>query len=584
MSIGAMNQRARTALTAGLLAFAAFSLYGRHLDSSPVYLATDEVTIALTAHSIATTGQDLMGRSWPLYIQMSAGSWFCPVVVYSLALLLKVLPFSEFAIRLPTVCFGVASIVLMYFVGRRLFKSEALAILAAVLLALTPAHFLHSRFALEYIYPLPFLMAWLLALISYLDSDDPRRLFAGTVFLGLGFYSYIASVFLMPIYLGLTWLALLLARKPVRHYAVAVAGFIIPLLVLFVPWLILHRSAPSSTLGHYLIYDSSRLNFLQGMREFFGYTSIAARTSLYWGYLNPSFLFLDATSNFMFSTRTTGVFLLPLAVFAPVGMYQAFRSGEARQTVLLLGFLTAPLAAVLVEEPFSINRALELLPFAVLLAVGGVRHLWASALRFRFRRELFLGAGAAALTIGVGYAAWTLVTQGRISGSILPLVLIGVVFGVAGTVSERAAYRTLVVAGLLIVPVQFWGYAHDYFTEYRSRASETFRGNRRGGLEYIIERDRVQNTPAVYLSGEIEGIEAYLNLYLVKHHRQDLRSRTVIYGGATHMDIRTMPHGSAVMVIAGDPGTEALRQAGELTLETVITDPSGRPAFAIFRH
>ena len=76
MSIGAMNQRARTALTAGLLALAAFSLYGRHLDSSPVYLATDEVTIALTAHSIATTGQDLMGRSWPLYIQMSAGSWF----------------------------------------------------------------------------------------------------------------------------------------------------------------------------------------------------------------------------------------------------------------------------------------------------------------------------------------------------------------------------------------------------------------------------------------------------------------------------------------------------------------------------
>ena len=73
-------------------------------------------------------------------------------------------------------------------------------------------------------------MAWLLALISYLDYGDPRRLFAGTVFLGLGFYSYIASVFLMPIYLGLTCLALLLSRKPVRDYAVAVAGFLIPLL------------------------------------------------------------------------------------------------------------------------------------------------------------------------------------------------------------------------------------------------------------------------------------------------------------------------------------------------------------------
>ena len=33
---------------------------------------------------------------------------------------------------------------------------------AALLLALTPAHFIHSRFALDYLYPVPFTLAWLL--------------------------------------------------------------------------------------------------------------------------------------------------------------------------------------------------------------------------------------------------------------------------------------------------------------------------------------------------------------------------------------------------------------------------------------
>jgi len=55
------------------------------------------------------------------------------------------------------------------------------------MLALTPAHFILSRYALDYLYPLPFLLGWLLCVISYLENGRCGPCFAGTVLLGIGF-------------------------------------------------------------------------------------------------------------------------------------------------------------------------------------------------------------------------------------------------------------------------------------------------------------------------------------------------------------------------------------------------------------
>jgi hypothetical protein len=578
-----LNQRTRTVVTALALGVAGICLYATGLEWSPPYLANDEVTQALTAHSLASTGRDLEGRAWPLYIQMTAGSWYSPMEVYLLALALKVLPFSEATIRLPTACIGVLNIVLMYFVGCALFKREALAILAALMLALTPAHFLLSRFALECVYPLPFVLGWLFFLIRYLDDDRPGFLLAGTMLIGFSFYSYIAAVAAMPLHVGITILALALSGKPARAYGVAFAGFVFPLVILFVPWLVLHRAAPANTVGHYLIYDTTRFNPLQGLREILSYVSMVERTSLYWEYLNPSFMFLDQAGSFAFSTRTAGVFLVSMALFMPVGLYHAFRSGGVRHTVLLLGFLTAPMVAALIVERFAIHRALELLPFGVLLAVVGVQYLW-SGPRVPLRRIVCVGAGAAGVMTGLSYAAWTMLSQGRVGSSTLILLMAGCALVAVGIASDSGAARLVVVGAVVALPIQFSAYLHDYFTEYRSRAAEVLRLNRKGGLEYIIERAGVEHTPAIYLSGEIEGIERYWKVYLVKHEREDLLSRTVVFTPRNPLEVNTIPQGSAVMAPVNDPATTSLVESGALTRETVITEPGGRPSIAILRR
>src|SRR4029078_9093449 len=100
----------------------------------------------------------------------------------------KLMPLSEVSARLPTVLVGVTDIVLIFFVARRMFKSALLAVASAALLALTPAHFILSRYALDYLYPVPFVLGWLLCVLAYLEHGRTRTLFAATFVLGLGVY------------------------------------------------------------------------------------------------------------------------------------------------------------------------------------------------------------------------------------------------------------------------------------------------------------------------------------------------------------------------------------------------------------
>ena len=84
---------------------------------------------ALTAQSVAATGRDLNGRFMPLYFQLpdsfETRMWYQPIVVYAIAASVKVLPFSQSNVRLPMALAAVADILLAYYVGRVLFRSQA---------------------------------------------------------------------------------------------------------------------------------------------------------------------------------------------------------------------------------------------------------------------------------------------------------------------------------------------------------------------------------------------------------------------------------------------------------------------------
>src|SRR5215204_4001227 len=198
-----------TLLAILLLAAAVAALYAYRLSDSPIYLTPDEVVIGLDAHALATTGADLRGRTLPLYFQIDefrvkGTIWYQPLIMYVTAAVLTIAPLTEWAIRSPAVLIGVIDVVLMFLLLRRLFPESSLAWLGAIFLALSPAHFTHSRFAMDYIYPLPFILGWLYALSVYLSSRRRTALAIAGLCLGLGFYSYIAAIVLMPALFALT--------------------------------------------------------------------------------------------------------------------------------------------------------------------------------------------------------------------------------------------------------------------------------------------------------------------------------------------------------------------------------------------
>ncbi len=478
-----------------LLALVA-ALYVRHLAYAPIYLVHDEIKFALQARSIAQNGRDLNGAFMPLYFsepEFPAGR--DPVSIYATALVLRVLPLSERAIRLPTALVGLLDVVLMFLLARRIFKNEWLGLIAAGLLAFTPAHFIHARMGYDVLYPLPFLLAWLLCLVTFIENNRPRTLLAGTMFLGLGVYSYLACVVMMPLYFLMTCLTIR-PTKTVRPYLVAAIGFGAPLLLMVV-WQILHPNRFADIIGAYAPFDSAAGNTAGAGRGVFRavYLAVSDRAGAYWNFFNPSFLFLTGDSSLINSTREVGVFLLPIAVLIPLGMYQMAVVRPSRFNVMLLcGLASAPVAAVLMAA-IEIRRALLLLPFAILVATFGVECLMTA---------------------------------------------------------RRRAWRALAVVLLLVVPLQFRNFFVDYYGQHRVRSATWFGGNVRGALLHVIDA----SPSTVYLSTGIPYVDAYWSFYTLAQGREDLLARTV-YDEPHRLGERPAPAGALLVSSVGQEPANA---------------------------
>jgi 4-amino-4-deoxy-L-arabinose transferase-like glycosyltransferase len=532
-----------------LLLFAVLILYGTGLTHTPPHLHRDEVVIALQAHSIATTGHDREGRYFPLYFKMddlTERNWFQPQIMYVTALFLQVLPFTEWSFRVPTVFVGLIDVLLMYFVARKIFGTDRWALIAAALLAMTPAHFLHSRLAFDFIYPLPFVLTWLLCLLIFLDRKRPAMLFAATSALGLGFFSYIASVVMMPVYLAFTAVVLIATRNlSLRTSVVAGCGFVWPLLAL-IPWLATQPTFVFDVMNKYGVGARSLARIGPGVHSFddvvnnlrqrLNFAEMAERVTLYWAFLDPAFLFLSGGYTRMTnSTRLVGVFLAPFLVLIPLGLIQMVTVHRTIiSVVIVLGFFLAPLAAVLsVLEPYASDRELAVLIFGVLIAVYGIERLvtW-------WTRDAHLTA----------YARWE---------------------------------RRIAIGILAALPLHFLFFQFHYFGDYHGRSASYYEWNHRDALEAIIARETGPTVRPVYLSSGLEKqIAAYWRLALIKKGRLDLLEHTT-YFDSKKLDAVSIPEGSLIFVTVDDKPLLERVPSGEFREVFRALEPADDPVFFV---
>lgn len=137
-------------LIIALLLGAFLRLY--QLGSIPNALTWDEAALGYNAYSILKTGKDEFGKTLPIIFQ-SFGDYKPGLYVYLAIPSVAILGLNEFAVRLPSVIFGILAIFGVFLLVKELFFNEKqkhlMGSFAALALAVMPLHIHFSRGAWE---------------------------------------------------------------------------------------------------------------------------------------------------------------------------------------------------------------------------------------------------------------------------------------------------------------------------------------------------------------------------------------------------------------------------------------------------
>lgn len=291
-----------------------------------------------------------------------------------------------------------------------------------------------------------------------------------------------------------------------------VAGLVLALVPL-VLWLPSHAAAFYGAAARYDVQGQMQLGFA---------TNLWNHATVFVRFFDPLYLFVRDRGAVTSTTGRAGVFALSMAVLLPLGMYEVLRWRRTPLTLFLLaGFFSAPIAATFVNEAYTTDRALMLLPFGALIGTFGLERLLTSRAR---------------------------------------------------------AARITAVALVVLIPAQFAYFYLDYLTNYRLRSAFWFNGNNRSALEEIIAADPQTSARPVYLADNIPFIPFYWKLYLIKHHREDLLARTVFFN-LGNLDAANVPADSLILT-SDDAVKRALIASGQFQQAKLIFDPDGTTPFA----
>lgn len=496
-------------------------IYGSYLNRVPVHFNQDELGFSLNAYSIARTGFDESGRYFPLYFWHLGLMYSTPIIVYLTSFFLLFLPLTENTVRLSSVAVGLANLVLIYFLAKEIFKQKKYAFLAVFLLAFTPVHFMQSRILLDNLYPLPFILGWLLSIFLYLRKRRIRWLFLSTFLLGIGIHSYHSAKIMMALYVFFTFILLVTeTRKKAEALIVSFLGLSVSLLP-FVFWLSKYPDTLSDQIKYTRLYDPS-LSPLEGIFSLLKMEVIMEKLKVFIAYFNPYFLFIDGDISLTHTTHKAGVFVYVLVVLIPLGIYQILNARRnVINIIILLGFFSSPFAASLVGEYYMSSRMLVILPFAVIISVFGLDFL----------------------------------------------------------INKFPKHSKKIISfTVALVLLQFIYFINDYYTDYRVRSYSIFKYNIPGSLESILANGASEN---IYLSKDIAFIDRYWRFYVYKKGQNEKLNQTSYFDPLT-INTALIPQGS-LMLLRFDQLSEKYNNDLQLKGYQEIKEPDGSVSFYIFR-
>lgn len=202
------------------------------LQKFPPSLYSDEVNQAYNAFSILKTGRDEHNVYIPASLR-SFGDWKPPLQTYLIVPSIFLFGLNEYAVRLPNALLGITTVLLSYLLSKQLFlmnkRSEKIALLSALFMAISPWHHYQSRSAMLV---MVFLSTFMLAAYFLLKiRSNSKYLYLSAIFFALSLYSYYAAVVIVPVYTVVIFLKY--RKKIILFKKQLIISLIIGLLITF---------------------------------------------------------------------------------------------------------------------------------------------------------------------------------------------------------------------------------------------------------------------------------------------------------------------------------------------------------------
>lgn len=331
------------------------------IDRFPIYFFADEATHAVYAQELLERGlKDAKGSFLPIYFEAAGNRWTPLLSVYVHAIVVALFGKSILVTRVTGTLVSLLAALAVALILKWVFRARFWWA-GALLMAVAPAWFLHSRTGFETVMMSSFFACFLLCYLLY-RTRSPRFLFPAILFGAATFYTYSNGQLIMAAAGAL--LALFDLPYHLKNWRTTLLGLVL-IAVLAVPVFQFRASQPESMKIHVRTIDSYWFHN-KPLSE-----KLAQFVETYTYGLSPAYWFVPNEHDLVrHRMKGYGNLNLPLLPFFLVGAGLClWRVRSAPQRAVLLAALATPAGAALVNV--SITRVLAFtVPASILIGLG----------------------------------------------------------------------------------------------------------------------------------------------------------------------------------------------------------------------
>ncbi len=318
------------------------------ISQIPSSVYWDEASIGYNAYSVLKTGKDEWGEFLPLHFR-AFGEFKLPVYIYSVMIAESVFGLTPLAVRLPSVIYGLFSILGLYLLTKKITDNKKIALISSFLFSFMPWYFIFSRTGYEAVAGLTFFIYAIYFLI--LSFEKKSFLIISSFLFILSFYSYNSFRILVPLFF-LSGLVVYYLKNKKQGTLVIFVSLIVFLLSLFP------------------VYKLYRQDFGLNRLQTVGVTQGLIKN--YLTHLSFDFLFASGDSNPRSQIPgSSQLFLIDLP-FVILGLIYIFKKKNIKYYLILITLLASFIPAAITRESPHALRSITVAPLFALISSFGI--------------------------------------------------------------------------------------------------------------------------------------------------------------------------------------------------------------------